>query len=154
MFTEHVTQGLKNWHKRAKQTVSKNNSISCKHTTSLHSRKSENSTRGSVENLHNRDNEDISSHSVVVLSPPPATTTRSGEEEDRTEHTHEQEISSHYSTSEITTVEEENHKIITRGTYDGEVSFGSSWKNMGSSKGIGEISSISEEDNITDIYLS
>ena len=136
MFTERVAQGLKSWHKRAKQSISENNLTSSKHTASLHSKKGDDSTRGSVENLHTRDSED----SVVALSPPPATTSGSGEEEERTEHTHEQEISSHYSTSEITTAEEENHKIITRGTYDGEISFGSSWKNMGSSEGIREIS--------------
>lgn len=148
VFTDRVAQGLKNWHKKAKQSLSKTNSISSRHSASLRSKTSDNSVRGSVESMHNRGNEDM--HSAVVMSPPPSTNNNSGsgEEEERIAPTHEQEISSVQSTSEITTVEEDNpEKIITRVTYDGEISFGSSWKNMGSSRGIGEIISIAEEDD-------
>lgn len=145
VFTEWVTQGLKNWHQKAKQSVSKNNSTSSRHSASLHSKTSEHSVRGSLENMQTPDNEEL--HSVVVTTPSSATTSGIGEEEEKIAPSHEQEITSHISTSEITTIEEENPKIITRGNYDGEISFGSSWKNVGSSRGIGEIGSITEEDD-------
>lgn len=143
IFTERVAEGLKNWQKKAKQSVSKNNSTCSRHLASLHSKTSENSVRDSLESMHNQDNEDI--HSVVVMSLPSANNSGSGEEE-------EQNVvpinNDHESFSEITIVtEEDNPKIITRGNYDGEISFGSSWKNIGSSRGIGEILSIAEEDD-------
>ncbi|KAK7257401.1 hypothetical protein RIF29_31357 [Crotalaria pallida] len=155
VFSERVTQGLENWQKRAKQSLSANNSTSSKHSASLHSKTSDHSGRGSVENMNiiTPDNEDMHLHlvhSVVTKSPPSATTsgTGSGEEEERIVPCHEQEVTSHSNTSEITAIEEENKKIITRGgTYDGEISFRSSWKSVGSSRGIGEISSITEEDD-------
>lgn len=149
VFTERVTIGLKNWHQKAKQSVTNNNSTSSRHSVSLHSKTSDHSVRGYVEIMQTPDNEDL--HSVVVTSPPSATTSGSGEEEEKIVPSHDQqEITSHISTSEITTIEEENPKIITRGNYDGEISFGSSWKNVGSSSSIGEIGSITEEDD-TDI---
>ncbi|KAL5130921.1 MLO-like protein 12 [Glycine soja] len=138
IFTEKVSRGLKNWHKRAKQSLSKKNSISNKHSDSLHSIECDNSVRASVDSVHTPDN--------VVLTSPPFHIT-SGEEEKGIAPTTKQEISIHSTTETIkTTDEEENPKIITRGTYDGEISFGSSWKNVGSSRGIGEIGSIIEDD--------
>ncbi|XP_027348183.1 MLO-like protein 12 [Abrus precatorius] len=138
ILTEGVSQGLKNWHKRTKQYLSKNNSTSSRHSDSLRSKVSENSKRGLRERMHIPDN-------MVIMSHPSPTTFGSGKVEKRITPTYEEEISSH-STLEITTTEEENRKIITRGTYDGEISFGSSWKNVGSSRGIGEVSSITEDD--------
>ena len=91
-----------------------------------------------MDSVHTPDN--------VVLTSPPFHIT-SGEEEKGIAPTTKQEISIHSTTETIkTTDEEENPKIITRGTYDGEISFGSSWKNVGSSRGIGEIGSIIEDD--------
>jgi hypothetical protein len=187
IFTEHVTQGLKNWHKKAKQSLSKSNNNS----VSLHSRTSENSVRRSlsiesmhsnnkvenvsvrrslsiesmhnnnkvenvsvrrslsIESMHNNnkvENEDMQSPKVIVVtSPPPGNNSGSGEEEEIVNVASvEQEISSE-STSEMKTVEENNGKIITRGIYDGEISFG---VYVGSSsRGIGEIVSIAEEED-------
>ncbi|KAK7263702.1 hypothetical protein RJT34_31296 [Clitoria ternatea] len=136
IFTKSVSRGLKNWHKKAKQSLNKNNSTSGKDSHSLHSTVSDNSVREIVDSVHT--SEEITSH----VSP---TTTGTKEEENRIASTNDQEMLSNYSTLE--TIEEENPKIITRGTYDGEISFGSSWKNVGSSRGIGEISSITEEDD-------
>ncbi|XP_029128656.1 MLO-like protein 12 isoform X2 [Cajanus cajan] len=134
VFTESVSKGLKNWHKKAKQSLCKNNSTSSKHSNSLHSTVGESSIRGAVDSVHNPDNVAVTSYSSPLTS----------EVEKRIAPTHEQEMSS----SEIPTIEEENNpKIITRGTYDGEISFGSSWKNVGSSRGIGEFGSITEEDD-------
>ncbi|KAH1247925.1 MLO-like protein 12 [Glycine max] len=138
IFTERVSRDLKNWHKRAKQSVSKNNSTSSKHSDTLHSKECGNSVRGSVDIVHTSDN--------VVLTSPPSHMI-SGEEEKSIAPTNEQEISSNSTSEIIKTTQEENPKIITRGTYDGEISFGSSWKNVGSSRGIGEIGSIIEEDD-------
>ncbi|KAL2640648.1 hypothetical protein AAZX31_06G268300 [Glycine max] len=138
IFTERVSRDLKNWHKRAKQSVSKNNSTSSKHSDTLHSKECDNSVRGSVDIVHTSDN--------VVLTSPPSHMI-SGEEEKSIAPTNEQEISSNSTSEIIKTTQEENPKIITRGTYDGEISFGSSWKNVGSSRGIGEIGSIIEEDD-------
>jgi len=145
IFTDHITQGLKNWHKKAKQSLSKSNNNS----VSLHSRTSENSVRRSlsIESMHNNtkvENEDMQSV-IVVTSPPPGNNSGSGEEEEIVNvPSVEQEIISSESTSEIKSVEENNGKIITRGTYDGEISFG---VYVGSSRGIGEIVSIAEEDD-------
>ncbi|KAK7405014.1 hypothetical protein VNO78_06145 [Psophocarpus tetragonolobus] len=138
IFTERVCRGLKNWHKRAKQSLSKHNLTAIKQTDSLNSKGGDNSVRGLVDSVHTPDN-------VVRTSNPSHITSESEEEEKSITPNHEQEISSN-STSDITTTEEDNPKIITRGTYDGEISFGSSWKNVGSSRGIGEIGSITEED--------
>lgn len=145
IFTEHITQGLKNWHKKAKQSLSKSNNNS----VSLHSRTSENSVRRSlsIESMQNNnkvENEDMQSV-IVVTSPPPGNNSGSGEEEEIVNVASvEQEISSE-STSEIKNVEENNGKIITRGIYDGEISFG---VYVGSSsRGIGEIVSIAEEED-------
>jgi len=131
IFTESVSRGLKNWHKRAKQSLHNNNSTSRKHSDSLHV--GDNSARGTMHSLNTPDN-------VVVTNNP-------NEGKNIAPTNNEQNVPSP-SISEITATEEENSKIIiTRGTYDGEISFGSSWKNVGSSRGIGEIGSITEEDD-------
>ncbi|MED6149120.1 hypothetical protein PIB30_059429 [Stylosanthes scabra] len=154
VFTERVTEGLKSWHKRAKQSLSNNNSTSSKYLASLHSTKSDSSIKGTaLENyLSNRGNYNED-------------TTRSGEEEEESskpENQQEEEISTH-SISEIKTADEEeenennNKNIIRGGTFIGEASFGSSWKNMDSPRAIiSQIDSVTEEDNdnITDIYLT
>ncbi|CAL5212805.1 unnamed protein product [Lathyrus oleraceus] len=123
IFTEHVNQGLKNWHKKAKRSLSKNSN-----SASLHSKTSENSVRGSLEELRN--NEDI-------ITPNSANNSGSGEEKEVIVAAVEKEIPSE-STSE------ENGKIITRGIYDGEISFGIYVGS--SSRGIGEIVAIAEEE--------
>ncbi|XP_073225957.1 MLO-like protein 6 isoform X2 [Cicer arietinum] len=136
IFTERVVEGLKSWQKKAKRSLSKNNSTCSRHTVSasLHSKASENSVKESSESMHNKvdDNENMQSITVV---------TGSGEEEEiniATNSSVEQEM--------IIPTEEHNAKIITRGIYDGEISFGSSWKNVGSSRSIREIVSIAEEE--------
>ncbi|ESW04755.1 hypothetical protein PHAVU_011G122800 [Phaseolus vulgaris] len=135
IFTERISRGLKNWHKKAKQTLHKNNSTSSKHSDSLHSKGGDNSARGTMQSVHTPDNV------AVTNNPSPSN------EGKRIASTNNEQDTSSPSTSEITATEEENPKIITRGTYDGEISFGSSWKNVGSSRGIREIGSITEEDD-------
>ncbi|KAG2397146.1 MLO-like protein [Vigna angularis] len=135
IFTESVSMGLKNWHKRAKQSL-QNKSTSRKHSDSLHSKGGDNSGRGTMHSLNNPD--------IVVVTNNPSP---SDEGKSIAPTNNEQDVSSP-STSEITATEAENSKIIiTRGTYDGEISFGSSWKNVGSSRAIREIVSITEEDD-------
>ncbi|XP_047180805.1 MLO-like protein 9 [Vigna umbellata] len=135
IFTESVSMGLKNWHKRAKQSL-QNKSTSRKHSDSLHSKGGDNSARGTMHSLNNPD--------IVVVTNNPSP---SDEGKSIAPTNNEQDVSSP-STSEITATEAENSKIIiTRGTYDGEISFGSSWKNVGSSRGIRDIVSITEEDD-------
>ncbi|PNY15888.1 MLO-like protein 6-like [Trifolium pratense] len=146
IFSERVVLGLKNWRKKAKGSVSKNNSTCSRHSASLHSQKSDNSVRDAIESMHNNkvDNEDI--QSVVEMNPPYANHSRNEEEEEIIVDTIEQEI---LITSENThSNEEDNAKIITRGIYDGEVSFGIYV--CSSSRGIGEIVSIAEEEDDTD----
>ncbi|KAK2434427.1 MLO protein [Trifolium repens] len=152
IFSERVAQGLKNWRKKAQGSVSKNNSICSRHSaslhsqkSSLHSQKSDNSIRDTIESMHNNkvDNENI--QSVVATTNPPS---RSDEEEEIIVDTIEQEILS----SENTNInEEDNAKIITRGIYDGEISFGVYV--CSSSRGIGEIVSIAEEEDDNDHTL-
>ncbi|MED6173057.1 hypothetical protein PIB30_055705 [Stylosanthes scabra] len=152
VFTERVSEGLKSWHKRAKQSVSNNNSTSSKYLTSLHSRKSDSSIKETPENLSHRSNYNED-------------TTRIGDEKEEStkpENQQEEEEISTHSISEIKTVEEEENEnndknIIRGGTFIGEASFGSSWKNMDSPRTIiSQIASVTEEDNdnISDIYLT
>jgi mlo protein len=157
IFSERVAQGLKNWRKKAQGSISKNNSICSRHSASknnsicsrhsasLHSQKSDNSIRDTIESMHNNkvDNENI--QSLVATTNPPS---RSEEEEEIIVDTIEQEILS----SENTNInEEDNAKIITRGIYDGEISFGVYV--CSSSRGIGEIVSIAEEEDDNDHTL-
>ncbi|GAU37631.1 hypothetical protein TSUD_60100 [Trifolium subterraneum] len=148
IFSERVAQGLKNWRKKAKGSISKNNSTCSRHSASLHSQKSDNSVRNTTESIHNNkvDNEDI--QSVAVTNLPSANHSISGEEEDITVATIEQE---NFTSENTNSNEEENGKIITRGIYDGEISFGIYV--CSSSRGIGEIVSIAEEEDDTDHTL-
>ncbi|KAI4333904.1 hypothetical protein L6164_018657 [Bauhinia variegata] len=145
VFSEKLVKGLKNWQKNAKRSLSKDNSSS-----SRHSKTRDTTVLGSGENMHFPDDEE--SPPLEVLSNPSASTSGTKEEQVQSVQNHNQETSSH-STSEITNVGEESSKIITRGNYDGEISFGSSWKAMLSNRGIGEINSIVEEDAQT-YYLT
>jgi mlo protein len=98
--------------------------------------------------MHNNkvDNENI--QSVVATNPTSTNHSRSEEEEEIIVDNIEQEILS----SENTDInEEDNAKIITRGIYDGEISFGVYV--CSSSRGIGEIVSIAEEEDDNDHTL-
>ncbi|KAJ7948378.1 MLO-like protein [Quillaja saponaria] len=165
VFTDHVAQGLKNWHKKARHTISANRSTSSRHSTkrklgrtlprnkSTSSRHSTNSLQSdtsetSVYEIQNAPHPEYEHMPRLMSMIPPSTAeiTEEEEQKDQKDHTCNHQTTCH-STPNVINIEEANPKIITRGTYDGEISFGSSWKHMESSRGIGEISSIVEEDD-------
>lgn len=157
--SETVVEDLKNWHKNARR------SLSLKRSTP---------TRRSYSNPsiseYNRDtyiNSDLAQtkDSTIVDQneqlPSNATTSPEIVEEQAVPSTSiikDQKLARHAITSSSTSnkMVEENPKIIARGTgtYDGEISFGSSWKMLGNSKHIGEITSIVEEDAADNILTS
>lgn len=140
IFTELVVDGLKNWHKNARHRLSKNGS-----TTST--RKSSNSSH-----LYLTEDSSIPDCECSRQTPDPTiATTSSSTSEIIQEQVPHGLTPNPYTTSLPTpeiTREEENPNIINKIIYDGEISFGSSWKlKMESmSKRSGEITSIIEED--------
>ncbi|GMY10238.1 MLO-like protein 12, partial [Fagus crenata] len=142
VFTERIVRGLKNWQKNAKRISSKNRSNSSgRLLNSLTSDTIDTSITG-TQKKNRTDHEHLPP--LAVMSPS-SSATEITEEEVQPANTPNPAITS-LSTLEITK-EEANPMIITRGTYDGEISFGSSWKAVESSRGTGEISSITEEDD-------
>lgn len=59
----------------------------------------------------------------------------------------------HVTAQETSVGQERSPKIVTRGTYDGEISFGSSWKKVEIRQDSGEITSIAEEDASVMSYI-
>lgn len=153
MFTEVVVRGLENWHRKAKRSLaaSEENSRAERRSISLHSKDDSVSSRHSAS-LHTRKPSEISSipendqqgsPKLMVMSPP----SEIRDEGEQKEDTNVQEISRPSSASEITSTVEESNSMSRSRNFDGEISFGSSWKNMESSRGTGEIASILEEDD-------
>ncbi|KAJ9170897.1 hypothetical protein P3X46_018960 [Hevea brasiliensis] len=121
VFTERATKGLKNWHWRARNRL--HNNISTITRQPLNFQRSYGNDTSVTRQL------------AVMNSPNPETTENAAEHHN---HTHNiAATTSSTSTREITTEE----ASTSRGTDDGEISFASSWKKMGSSR----ISSIMEE---------
>lgn len=141
IFTEIVVDGLKNWHKNARHRLSKNGS-----TTST--RKSSNSSH-----LYLTDDSSIPDCECSCSQTPDPTIVTSSSS---TSEIIQEKVPSSLTpnpdatslpTPEITR-EEENPNIINQIIYDGEISFGSSWKfkTESMSKTSGEITSIIEEE--------
>lgn len=155
VFTESVVKGLNNWHKNARRSLSRNRSIS--------TMRSSNSSVSDITDFSI--NSDLQTKNIVECEHLPKTSIIIGTSNSTTspEIVEDQEVPSNnpievqnpdtVSMSEMKMVEG-NPKIIAResGTYDGEISFGSSWKKLGNSKDIGEITSIIEED-ASEIYI-
>lgn len=141
IFTELVVDGLKNWHKNARHRLSKNGS-----TTST--RKSSNSAH-----LYLTDDSSIPDCECGSQIPDPTIVTSSSSTseiiQEQVPHglTPKPDTTISLPTPEITR-EEENPNMVNKIIYDGEISFGSSWKlKMESmSKRSGEITSIIEEE--------
>ncbi|XVE49988.1 hypothetical protein DITRI_Ditri01bG0126100 [Diplodiscus trichospermus] len=125
ILTDSVARGLKSWHHKAKISVSRGGSAATK-------------------KLPNSSVHDVSTNaSDLVID---------------AENEHPQLSVISYSCNEIAeddhvqpgarSTEKATPKIITRGSYDGEISFGSSWRKSETNNGIGEITPVSEEDNM------
>ncbi|XP_038684973.1 MLO-like protein 12 [Tripterygium wilfordii] len=140
IFTERVVRGLKDWQHNARQSLSKD-----RFTLTRHS-----------ENSFSPDNIDTSNSEVQTnlfpcndFFPPltamsPSSTNEIVEERVESDHTPNPAMISNPIPEIIE--EEANAKIITKERYDGEISFGSGWKKLERGNGIGEITSIIEED--------
>ncbi|KAL5573613.1 hypothetical protein UlMin_023210 [Ulmus minor] len=141
VFTENVVKGLKHWQKKAKRNLSRNSSTSSTLRRSLNSWQSEATTDFSISE------HDIQTQEQEQDEALPSTSTSEIVEEQVMDDKAISLLNS--TTPKVTCSEEANPRIIARGmSYDGEISFGSSWKMKleSSSKGSGEITSIVEED--------
>ncbi|XP_016652321.1 PREDICTED: MLO-like protein 2 [Prunus mume] len=137
VFTERVVDGLKNWHKNAQHRLSKSRSIS-KNTVEA--------TDFAISNQMSTEILDFESfpHSVVESSP-----STSEIIEDKVPHNSlPRPDTTSVSIPEITK-EEENPKINGKMiTYDGEISFGSSWKLESSKRsGVKSLQYVIDEDH-------
>ena len=147
VFTERVVRGLKNWQKNARRSLSKNRS-----TPSIHSLNSlpPDIADTSITGIQRENVPDYEHHPPLAVMSPSSSAPEITEQEVHSSNTPNPAITI-LSTTEITKVEA-NSVIITKGTYDGEISFGSSWKEPESSRGTGEITSITEEDDILSVF--
>ncbi|KAG7983703.1 hypothetical protein I3843_04G119500 [Carya illinoinensis] len=141
VFTERVVRGLENWQKNARQRLSKNRSNSSRHSPNSSQFNTAVTSITSTQSEHLPEHDD---HPPLAVISPSSYSPGNTEKEVQHGQTPNPAITS-LSTQEIMK-EEANRTIIASGTYDGEISFGSSWKARESSRGIGEITSITEED--------
>ncbi|XP_041007073.1 MLO-like protein 12 [Juglans microcarpa x Juglans regia] len=141
VYTECVVRGLENWQKNARHRLSTNRSNSSRHSSNSSQFNATETSISNTQSKHRPEHNDLPP--LAVISP---SSYSPGNTEEEVQHgqTPNPAITS-LSTQEIMK-EEANCTIITTGTYDGEISFGSSWKARESSRGIGEITSITEED--------
>nr|XP_023903550.1 MLO-like protein 6 [Quercus suber]POE46307.1 mlo-like protein 6 [Quercus suber] len=141
VFTERIVRGLKNWQKNARRSLSKNRS-----TSSIHSLNSlpPDTADTSITGIQRKNLPDYEHRPPLAVMSPSSSAPEITEQEVHSSNTPNPAITI-LTTTEITK-EEANPVIITRGTYDGEISFGSSWKELEISRDTGEITSITEED--------
>ncbi|CAB4273265.1 unnamed protein product [Prunus armeniaca] len=137
VFTERVVDGLKNWHKNAQHRLSKSRSIS---------KNSVEATDFAISDQMSTEILDFESfpHSVVESSP----STSEIIEEKVPHNSLPKPDTTSVSIPEITK-EEENPKINGKMiTYDGEISFGSSWKLESSKRsGVKSLQYVIDEDH-------
>lgn len=144
VFTERVARGLKHWHNVARHNLSKNRFTSRKDSSDSRTIDNNDTSNSDMQNSW-LPKFDHLPPSAVMNSP---SSPEINEEAVQHGHTPTPAEAS-FATAEIN--EEETHpKIINRGTYDGEISFGSSWKELECRKGNGATTSIIEE-NTSDI---
>ncbi|KAM1191494.1 hypothetical protein ACFX2I_011958 [Malus domestica] len=155
VFTESVVEGLQNWHKKARHSLSKSRSISRSHSHS------------SSHLAHNFDTTEVSISDKIVKEapdsdqrfPPLVAISSSSTSEITEEEVPQKAPPTPYITSlsvipEITK-EEENPKIVASTvTYDGEISFGSSWKFESSERHGREITEVIDEDHDSEILAT
>ncbi|XP_059663559.1 MLO-like protein 12 [Cornus florida] len=131
VFSDLIIKGLKNWHKLAKRNISRNRSSVIISTDSwpIDSTETSSSDRKSLYNPKVGHLPPLE----LMLSPSQEIT------EETTQHYHIPPAVTSLLSPEITE-EKTPHKIVARGTYDGEISFASNWKDLVSGKGSEDIS--------------
>ncbi|KAK6252879.1 hypothetical protein QUC31_014599 [Theobroma cacao] len=125
IFTESVVRGLKHWHHKAKVSLSRDESTSTKNSPNSSLPDTINALVMAAKNEHPISAISYSCNEITEDDVQPSTTSTP--------------------TSEISK-EKATPKTITGGSYDGEISFGSSWRQPEPGNGIGEISPAIEED--------
>ncbi|XWS39382.1 hypothetical protein CRYUN_Cryun18bG0048700 [Craigia yunnanensis] len=126
IFTESVARGLKNWHHKEKVSLSRGESTSTKNLPDSTLPDTINASVMDAENELSRLSAiNYSCNEITEDDVQPA----------GTRSTPTPEISQ----------EKPKPKIITRGSYDGEISFGSSWRKSQPGNGIGEITPVIED---------
>ncbi|PON44433.1 Mlo-related protein [Parasponia andersonii] len=130
VFTENVVKGLTSWLKNSRRNLSKNSSTSSPRRSSFswHSDTTDVSISDHDQSKHAR-----SSSTEIMTEELETSREALTEKLERT-------------AAETSVAEDANPRIIIRGSYDGEISFGSSWKKVEIRQDSGEITSIVEED--------
>lgn len=157
VFTENVVKGLNSWLKNAKRNIPKNNNSSASSPRRLsfswHSDTMTDISISEENSKHIRSSsieitEEESTPCEVMISSNITTTTTTIDHHQKLDTSVTKSSSDQEKKSTSTSVvEEANPKIVTRGSYDGEISFGSSWKKLVEIRqDSGEITSIAEED--------
>lgn len=156
VFTENVVQGLNVWLKNARRNLTKNNSISS-HRPSI-SWHSDTTDLSNTDEPNKNTPEQQQQHlptSALSMTTTAANTTTAPTTTFISSDITEEEVScdGHYPNGkqDTTSMSRSNSKpkiVSTRGTYDGEISFGSSWKTVEIGREMdSEITSIIEEDD-------
>ncbi|XP_050380858.1 MLO-like protein 12 isoform X2 [Argentina anserina] len=139
VFTELVVDGLKNWHKNARRKLSKNGSTT--------SRKSSNSAH-----FYSTDDASITDNECSYKTPHPTIARSFSSTSEIVEEQAPSGLNPNPDTTSLPaqeiTREENSPNIMDKVLYDGEISFGSSWKLKleSMSRRSGEITSIIEEE--------
>lgn len=141
-FTDKVVKSLMNWYKDAKSNRSTSS------TTHYHDTINNEYSVSDGENTYSSSPKQIKRPSLKSIFSDISTITEApnSSEVKKGVCTAEVEEVSLSNTEASYKIEGNSSKGIARVTYDGEISFGSSWKQWESSKGSEEISSIVEED--------
>ncbi|XP_021297389.1 MLO-like protein 12 isoform X2 [Herrania umbratica] len=125
IFTESVARGLKHWHHKAKVSLARDESTSTKKSPNSSLPDTINASVMTAKNEHPLSAISYSCNEITEDDVQPSTRS-----------TPTPEISQEKATPET----------ITGRSYDGEISFGSSWRQPEPGNGIGEISPVIEED--------
>ncbi|KAF8409176.1 hypothetical protein HHK36_005250 [Tetracentron sinense] len=137
VFTERVAKGLIHWHNLARRNLSRNRSTSTRHSSEPWPTDTTETSFGDMQELCLPEYD----HLPAVTSSPSSP--------EITEQTLQHNHLPPPAVMSFPTIENAKEtaqdKIITRGTYDGEISFGTSWKELGSGKGSGDITSVVAE---------
>lgn len=149
VFTENVVRGLKVWLKNARRNLTKNNSNISTHRPSVswHSDMTTEHSYSDKQNKNIPEQQHLPALTLVITTAITNTATASSSSEITEEEVPCEQY--HSGKPDITCMSWSKPKTVaSRGIYDGEISFGSSWKGQEFSREMdsGEITSIAEED--------
>ncbi|PIA31259.1 hypothetical protein AQUCO_05100050v1 [Aquilegia coerulea] len=130
-FNEHIEKGLTKWYSLAHKSFSRNKSTSTAHSSETRATHTREGSISDVHELHSTENEQLPSLPITNASTEIT-------EEVIQHQTHEQPLPMSTANSATTKITEGliQHGSVTKGTYDGEISFGTLWKDLDCDKDI------------------